>query len=322
MMNSNIPSFLLPYMESECLLRLKKVDMNCGVNYTSLPLFKDIQPYSRYDHSVRTALLCFKFTKDQRQSLACLFHDCATPAFSHTIDFLHEDALHQEYTEEKTEDFIRKDDGVMRQLINDGILLADISDYHRYPICDNAAGQLCCDRLDYTLFNAVNYGFTDKETVKELVEDIHIGINEKGESELCFKNEKHAFRFCDLSLKCGTIYSSCMDRYAMQRLSEILKKAIEMHIMEEADLYKGEDYVISLLKNSELSSLWQNYTKLSLIQLYERKEEGSVKLKVKKRYVDPLFKNVRISEMNAEMKKRIQILVNDSQEEWIKGDTI
>ena len=321
-MNDTIPSFLIPYMKSDCLQRLQKVDMNCGVNYTSLPLFKDIKPYTRLEHSLRTALLCWKFTKDQRQTLACLFHDCSTPAFSHTIDFLHGDTLHQEFTEEKTEDFIRKDKAVIEQLRKDAIEVTDISDYHIYPICDNKAPHLSCDRLEYTLSNAINYGFTDTRTVKDLVNDIVIEKNEQNEEELCFKSEEYAFAFCDLSLKCGTIYSSCMDRYAMQRLTEILKQAIEQNILSETDLYEDEQHVISLLENSKLSALWKKYTKLSSIQLFESDVKGSLNLQVKKRYVDPLVNQKRVSEISETLNQRIQLFLSDKQNEWIKGDTI
>lgn len=321
-MTEDIPSFLVPYLNNRCMKRLKKVDMNCGVNYTSLPLFQNIQPYSRYEHSLRTALLCWHFTSDKRQTLACLFHDCSTPAFSHTVDFLHGDALHQEFTEEKTEYFIRNDQKITEQLRQDGIAIADISDYHIYPICDNSSPQLSCDRLEYTLSNAVNYGFTDIQTVNGIVNAIEIGKNEWNEEELCFKSEEHAFAFCDLSLKCGTIYSSCMDRYAMQRLAEILKEAGRLHIICEKDLYEDEPHVISLLENSDLSDLWKKYRDLSSIQIYENKVEGSLYLKTKKRYVDPLVLGKRVSERNAELKKRISLLINDKQNEWIKGDSI
>lgn len=42
----DIPSFLIPYLESNALQRLKGIDMNCGVNHTAFPLFADIRPYS------------------------------------------------------------------------------------------------------------------------------------------------------------------------------------------------------------------------------------------------------------------------------------
>lgn len=321
-MNDIIPSFLNPYIKSESLQRLQKVDMNCGVNYTSLPLFNSLQPYSRFEHSLRTALLCWKFTHDSRQTLACLFHDISTPAFSHTIDFLHGDTMHQEFTEEKTEDFIHNDKMIEGQLKNDGIDVADISDYHIYPICDNSSPQLSCDRLEYTLSNAVNYGFTDIKTVHEIVSDIVIEKNEQNEDELCFKDEEYAFAFCDLSLKCGTIYSSCMDRYAMTRLSEILSEAIKLQIISEKDLYEDEPHVIALLENSDLSSLWKRYTELSSIRLFESKVEGSLSIQVKKRYVDPLVKQKRVSEINETLNQRIQLFLNGKQNEWIKGDKI
>jgi len=34
-----MPAFLEYYCEAEEMQRLKKIDMNCGMNYTSVPLF-------------------------------------------------------------------------------------------------------------------------------------------------------------------------------------------------------------------------------------------------------------------------------------------
>ena len=90
--------WLREFCETPEMQRLKDVGMNCGCEYTSFPRFRNLAPYSRYRHSVGAARIVWNFTGSREQTLAALFHDISTPAFAHTIDFLHGDYLHQEYT--------------------------------------------------------------------------------------------------------------------------------------------------------------------------------------------------------------------------------
>ena len=86
--HGEIPGFLREVAETEVMQRLKHVGMNCGCEYTSFPLFQGCGPYSRFDHSMGTALIVWHFTVDRTQAMAGLLHDIATPVFAHVIDFL------------------------------------------------------------------------------------------------------------------------------------------------------------------------------------------------------------------------------------------
>ncbi|MBQ2494251.1 MAG: hypothetical protein II520_03340, partial [Bacilli bacterium] len=94
-----MPSFLLEAASSPSVLRLQDVGMHCGLEYTSYPYFSKVEPYSRYAHSLGVAMIVFHFTGDPKQALAGLYHDIATPCFSHVVDFLKGDHEAQESTE-------------------------------------------------------------------------------------------------------------------------------------------------------------------------------------------------------------------------------
>lgn len=83
----DIPVFLVESLLSPAMKRIEHVGMHCGMEYTSFPIYKDLAPYSRGFHSLGVALITYRFTKDRKQALAGLFHDIATPCFSHVIDF-------------------------------------------------------------------------------------------------------------------------------------------------------------------------------------------------------------------------------------------
>ena len=100
------PAFLHALAQTGPMLRLKKIGMNCGCEYTRFPRFRKLGEYSRWAHSLGTARIVWKFTGDKVQSTAALFHDIATPTFAHSIDFLRGDSLHQETTESGTASLI------------------------------------------------------------------------------------------------------------------------------------------------------------------------------------------------------------------------
>lgn len=317
----DIPSFLIPYLESNALQRLKGIDMNCGVNHTAFPLFADIRPYSRYEHSLRCACLAWRYTDDRIQSLACLFHDIATPVFSHTVDFMNGDAMHQESTEENTESLIRNDPVITTQLQKDDIAISQVSDYHMYPICDNPTPHLCIDRLEYTCGNLVGFGFGTKRDVKQILDDIIVSGNEEGIPELCFRHRNIAEKFTSVAVSCGTIYSSCMDRYAMERLSILLNQALNCHIIDRDDLYTTESEVIQKIECSDLRDDWHAYCNMHKIDVIHAYREGYLRIHTKKRWIDPYIANKgRVSQFNETLRFRIHTLLQDDQNTYIKGE--
>ena len=87
--------------------------------------------YSSLDHSVAVALIIWNFTNDKKQTLAGLFHDIATPAFKHAIDFMNGDYEKQESTEELTTQIIANSKEIMELLNRDNIKIDEVNDYKK-----------------------------------------------------------------------------------------------------------------------------------------------------------------------------------------------
>lgn len=295
--------------------------MNCGLEYTSFPLFKDIKAYSRYQHSIGVSLIIYHFTKDLKQALAGLFHDIATPAFAHVIDFLNHDYLIQESTEELTKDIILSDQDILTFINHHHITIEEICDYHIYSIADNHSPKLCADRLEYTLGNSVNYGFSDLDTIKRIYDDLIIGYNEDDEEEIMFQTKEIALEFSLLSLKCSKVYVADNDRYSMEYLARLLKEAIELKILSENDLYITETNVIQKLeKDSFFKEQWDHFKKLNTMEISKEEKEGYLKIKAKKRYIDPYIVNIgRVSQIYPDYKQQLLAFTNNDFDYYIKG---
>ena len=146
------PKWLNEYINTKEMLKQQYISVTCGTIYSDL--FKNYC-YSSLDHSIAVALIIWHFTHDKKQTLSGLFHDIATPAFKHCIDFLNGDYMTQESTEDLTSEIIKKSNEIMTLLKRDNIDIKEVENYRLYPIADNDTPKLSADRLEYSLSNAL-----------------------------------------------------------------------------------------------------------------------------------------------------------------------
>lgn len=320
--HEEIPSFLQALADTPPMLRLRDVGMNCGCEYTRFPRFIKIGPYSRYEHSLGVAVIVWHFTGSMEQSVSGLFHDIATPAFAHVVDFLDGDHLRQEATEVGTEACIAGSPEICRLLAQYGLTVEQVENYHRYPIADNDAPALSADRLEYTLGNLCNYGFAGHEQLREFYEDLMVGRDEQGRSELVFRTPEIAANFARAALRNSRVYVADEDRFAMQALSDILRDAIERGVLKRQDLWKTEPEVIQKLKMDPIcAAAWKRFCGYSyLIRGSEPGEEYWVRVNAKKRWLDPIaWKRGRVSSWDTAFREEMEMFRNQDFSYWLSG---
>lgn len=321
--HNEIPVFLQEAAATPPMQRLKNVGMNCGCEYTAFPLFASCKPYSRIDHSLGAALIVWHFTGDRKQAIAALLHDIATPVFAHVVDFLRGDYLHQEATEEGTAAMIAASPELKTVLERYGLSLEEVSDYHRYPVADNDSPKLSADRLEYTLGNTVNFGFGDADRAQVYYKDLTVGRNEWGQEELMFSNAETALAFAMDALRCSQVYVCDEDRYAMQRLAELLGDALYAGVLTEADLYRMEPEVIQKLEKSGLSDQWHRFCRLSRTLCADAPGVSGEwrRISAKKRCIDPYIAGQgRVTQCYGQFAEALRAFREQSQDYWMKGD--
>lgn len=304
----HFPEWLHDYINTKELLKQKYISVTCGTIYSNL--FESDFFYSSLDHSVAVALIVWHFTHNKKQTLAGLFHDIATPAFKHCVDFLNGDYMKQETTEDLTTEIIKKSPEIMNLLKRDNIDIYEVNDYHVYPIADNDTPQLSADRLEYSMSNALfTYKLKNIEDIKEFYNDIEIQHNEKNEIELGFKTKEIAEKFVDITSKLSIIYREDRTRYSMQLIADILKKLSNENKISKKDLYMlKESDVIKIIENSKYKEIFNEWRKAKKVKISKEAPKGVyyVHHGAKIRYINPIYNGTRINEISQNAKENIE----------------
>jgi len=319
--HQEIPNWLIDFASVKEMTRLYDIGMNCGVQYTSYPLFKELTTYSRYQHSIGVALIVYHFTNDITQSLAALFHDIASPVFAHTIDFLKGDYLKQEETENGTAQIILESKQVQNLCKKYKVDISKITDYHCYPIADNDSPRLSADRLEYTLGNMIRFKFANKGQAQSFYDNLVVLQNETKQEELSFNSLELAKQFSNIALKCSHVYVCDADRYSMQFLSEIIGKALKNNVIQINDLQTEEHKIINkLCANKEFKELWNHYCSQSETYVSNSQDLNARIIYAKKRHIDVFTSSAkRYSELDEQFKNDLLEFLNQSQEYFVSS---
>ena len=253
----NIPNFLIKYLDCPSLIRLKKVGYFCGMDYASPNIYNFEEYISRFDHSLTTALLTYKLTKDKKTTLAALFHDVSTPCFSHVIDYMNQDYEIQESTEEYTELILKQDKCFLECIKKDNIDIEEVINFKNYSVVDNERPKLCADRLDGIILTGAIW--TKNITINDItniINDILLFKNEFNELKICFKNVDIAKKVIKVNNVINQYCHSKEDNYMMLLLSEITRLLINKKYLTYDDLYiYNEQKLFNIIDNIEDSQI-------------------------------------------------------------------
>ena len=268
---NEVPNFLYKYLKCPSLVRLKKIGYFCGMDYASKNIYNFGEYISRYDHSFDVSLLTWKYTNDKKATIAGLFHDVATPCFSHVIDYMNKDYANQESTEEYTEKIIKNDKILLSCLKEDNIDVFDIIDFKKYTIVDNNRPKLCADRLDGVILTGLFWtNNIYKIDIDNILNHIMVFINEDNELELGFNNFEVAKKVMEVSDSIDVICHSNEDNYMMELLANLTNYAIDNKYLDYDDLYIiNEDDIHNIFNKIEDNKFKQQYLTFKTIKLDE-----------------------------------------------------
>ncbi len=249
---NDMPFFLKKYLKCPSLVRLMSVGYFCGMDFASKSVYNFDEYISRFDHSLTTSLLTYKVTNDKTMTVAALFHDVATPCFSHVIDYMNEDYEKQESTEELTEDIIKNDKYLLKCLKEDNIDVDNIINFKNFSIVDNDRPKCCADRLDGVILTGIAWTKNvTKDDIKKIINDVRVFKNEDNEDEIGFNNRDIVSKIIDVSESIDLYCHTNEDNYMMHLLANITKLSIDKGYITYDDLYSlNEVELFNILKKS------------------------------------------------------------------------
>ena len=288
-----VPFFLKKYLNCPSLKRLKKISYFCGMDYVSKDVYDFKEKVTRYDHSLNVALITYKFTKDKKATLAGLFHDVATPCFSHVIDYMNKDYSKQESTEEFTEIILKSDNMLRKLLREDKIDINDIIDFKKYSIVDNDRPRLCADRFDGVILTGALWTKNlTLQDIKDFTTNLRVYQNESKKLELGFDSNDVTSRVVKESQTIDIFCHSKEDNYMMELLANITKLGIDNNLFNYEDLFVlTEDKLFKILYSSndkEIINLLNTFKNIKLNEIDDINMPY-----IKKRDLKPLCKGIR-----------------------------
>ena len=296
-LSSNFPKFLMPYVQTNTMQRLADISYFCAMENGNPNVYKFKYPVSRLDHSISTALMIWNFTYSKEQTLAALFHDARTPAFSHVIDYMNEDYIEQESTELGLEFTLKQDEELLNLLKSDGIKLDKVCAYKEYSLVDNDRPKLCADRLDGIFLPSLVWSqSTSIEEIKSLYNNLLVKENEDGNLEFSFQDIHCADRIVELNDEINVLTNSDEDFLSMTSLAAIVKELINKGLFKYEDLFTLTDQNVFLILFKEMAvdkDLMKQYTQFKTFEGLSA--SGKPELKVRK--IDPLILKIRYSSL-------------------------
>jgi len=294
-----IPEFLIPYIGTSTMKRLKGVGYFCGMDFASEDIYDFRYYFSRLDHSIATALIIWDYANDKTQTLAALFHDAGTPACSHAVDYAFDDAEVQEVTEICLIDHLSKDEKLLELLEKDGIALEDVANFKNYSLVDLERPKLCADRVEGIFSSSMIW--TQEASlydVKELFSGLMVKCNDEDELEFCFIDEDKAQKLIELNNGVNEHCHSDEDYYFMVLLGRMIRYIVDIEAVTKEELHDMIDVeVFEVIEevsvhDPELASLYYEFKTLKEVEPQKdriptktRDIEPMVLQKIKKGYL-------------------------------------
>jgi len=198
--------------------------------------------HTRFEHSVGVYLLLRKYKASIEEQLAGLIHDVSHAVFSHVIDYVLPTGSEKEHTHQDDifEEFVRNSEipSILKKYSFD---LDFILDDKNFPLKERELPNLCADRIDYSLRDAVVCKELGREGVNYFLENLTVT-----DSSWVFKTFEVAKKYSELFLKINLKYYCGLPTALMFRtVGDYLKYALKKRYIEEVDLYTTDVEVLS-----------------------------------------------------------------------------
>jgi len=277
---------IVELINSLVLQRLKGVDQ---AGYP--PLYKPRKRVSRFDHSVGVYWLLHMYGASIEEQIRGLIHDVSHSCFSHCIDYTLENGSEktQNFQDDVFNIFVQKSN--IKEIIEKHGFDFDYIIGNHFQLEEKELPALCADRIDYSLRDALSFGFINKKNVGYILEKLIVE-----EQNWVFKNLESAKKYANLFLRINTErYSGVSSAIMFRVVGDFLRYSLKEGYIIEEDLYTTDNFVIEKInkfvdKDEVLDLLWRRMNNKAG-KIINSPDDYHVRIFCKSRAIDPLFKD-------------------------------
>tara|TARA_Y100000310_G_scaffold345746_1_gene469164 strand:+ start:8936 stop:9910 length:975 start_codon:yes stop_codon:yes gene_type:complete len=269
---------ILELIETKEFQRLK------GVNqYGAWHLLKEEVFSSRYDHSLGVYFLLKKLGASKEEQVAGLLHDIAHTAFSHVIDYVYDAGKTQHIHEEFAEQVLHQS-AIPKILEKHGMKVDEIIQESNFKLLERNIPDLCADRTDYFLRDALFSKRINDKDVKDFLNALTVHDN-----QIVFSNKDQAIKMSFIFIEmCKELWSPPIPVGSFQLLADVFKLALQKNIIVQDDFFITDNELIDKLKASQDEEILTKLSKISYDHIeLASKEDHDFHVLSKPRYIDP-----------------------------------
>lgn len=226
---------IIRLLQSKTIERLKWIGQHGPLNHIPF-LDNKKSTVSRYDHSKGAMILTFIAGGTRDEAIAGLLHDIIHTAFSHALDFFLESNA-ESYHEKYKKSLLKQFDKELTEIIGEN--WKKYLDETKWPLI-KTNNPFAIDIADYTVRDAVEFGFCDVNEAREMATQLTI-IEKDNKRLLACKTLEASIWWRRLSEKTNEIYTSPWNLALNHYLVCGLKECITSKIINMNELKKVPD---------------------------------------------------------------------------------
>lgn len=232
---------ILELIETDALRRLESIHQAGATAYTH-----PYRRHTRFDHSVGVMLLLRRLRASWREQVAGLLHDISHTAFSHTVDWVFPTQKNAQSYHETIDKNLLWSSEVPTALAAYGLAVADVLGDERYTLLEQPLPDLCADRLDYFLRDALIEGLITPEEQSRCL--MHLIVHE---DRIAVSDQSVAHWLGTRYLETDRhIWSNPLDICVYRILAEALRTGLEDGLIAREMLISTDSDMMALLRSS------------------------------------------------------------------------
>ncbi|MFK4566866.1 HD domain-containing protein [Enterococcus sp. UD-01] len=291
--------------------RLKQVHM-AGAAVLVNPLWNE----TRYEHSLGVMLLIRRLGGSLEEQIAGLLHDISHTAFSHVVDLALSNER-EDYHEQIKANYIQ-DSEIAAILEQAGYSIeALLFNDEQWPLLEQEAPLLCCDRIDYTLREVQRYFAVPLSEIQVFLDNLLVS-----DQRILLQSVEWANWFIDQYRKIVIdFFYDPRNIYSYEWLAQAIRQGLESEKIGSEDLLLTDSAFLAKLKQIDSPEIRQLLAKLDQAftwQYCSSEDNYDIFQKKKLRLVDPLVKTasgaVPVSQLSTTAYEKIKQLRRDSEQ--------